>query len=30
MLKPENYVQGVGLRLDDKVFYIMGDTTDEE
>lgn len=25
MVKPETYVAGVGLRLDDKVFYIMGD-----
>lgn len=30
MLEPENYVQGVGLRLDDKIYYIMGDKVDEE
>lgn len=30
MLEPENYVQGVGLRLDDKVYYIMGDKVDAE
>jgi hypothetical protein len=30
MIKPDTYVDGVGLRLDDKVFYIMGGTTDEE
>jgi len=30
MIEPENYVQGVGLRLDDKIYYIMGDKVDEE
>jgi len=30
MVEPENYVQGVGLRLDDKIYYIMGDKVDEE
>ena len=30
MLEPENYVQGVGLRLDDKCYYILGDKVDEE
>jgi hypothetical protein len=30
MIEPDTYVDGVGLRLDDRVFYIMEGTTDEE
>ena len=30
MMAPETYVRGVGLRLDDKVFYTIGGDTDAE
>lgn len=30
MTEPETYVQGVGLRLDDKLFFVVGDETQNE
>jgi hypothetical protein len=30
MMAPETYVRGVGVRLDDKVFYAIGGATDVE